>query len=85
MFGLGIPEIIVILLAIGVLLFGGKKIVELARSMGRASGEFKKGKQDIERELREEEQKAGAAVASESSSPATPTAAPATEVEKSQS
>lgn len=54
MFGLGLPEIIVILLAIGILLFGGKKIVELARSMGRVSGEFKKGKQEIEKELQAE-------------------------------
>jgi len=55
MFGLGIPEIVVIILAVGVLLFGGKKVVELSRSLGRASGEFKKGKQDIERELKEAE------------------------------
>lgn len=57
MFGLGVPEIIVIILAIGILLFGGKKITELSRSMGRASGEFKKGKQEIERELKEEADK----------------------------
>lgn len=56
MFGLGLPEIIVILLALGVLLFGGKKITELARSLGRASGEFKKGKKDIEQELKEGEE-----------------------------
>jgi len=55
MFGLGIPEILLILLGIGVLFFGSKKIVELARSMGRMSGEFKKGKADVERELRESE------------------------------
>lgn len=58
MFGLGVSEIIIILLAIGILMFGGKKIVELARSMGRVSGEFKKGKQEIERELRAEEDSA---------------------------
>ncbi|MBU3982774.1 MAG: twin-arginine translocase TatA/TatE family subunit [Proteobacteria bacterium] len=32
-------------------LFGAAKIPELARSLGKATGEFKKGKQDIEREL----------------------------------
>ena len=55
MFGLGIPEIIIILLAVGVLLFGSKKIVELARSMGRFTGEFKKGKRDIESEIKKAE------------------------------
>lgn len=52
MFGLGITEIVIILLAAGILLFGSKKIIELARSMGRFSGEFKKGKKEIEAELR---------------------------------
>jgi sec-independent protein translocase protein TatA len=55
MFGLGIPEIIIILLAIGIFLFGSKKIIELARSMGRFTGEFKKGKQDIEAEIKSAE------------------------------
>jgi len=52
MFGLGITEIIIILLAIGILLFGSKKITELARSMGRFTGEFKKGKRDMEEEIK---------------------------------
>ncbi len=56
MFGLGIPEIVLIVLAVGVLFFGSGKIVDMARSMGRVSGEFKKGKQDIERELKAGEQ-----------------------------
>lgn len=54
MFGLGLPEMLIILLAIGILLFGGKKIVEVAQSLGRFTGEFKKGKQAIERELKDE-------------------------------
>lgn len=53
MFGLGIPEIILILLAVGILFFGSKKILELSRSMGRVSGEFKKGRSDIEKEIKE--------------------------------
>ena len=57
MFGLGITEIIIIILAAGILLFGGKKIVEFARNLGRVSGEFTKGKRDIEKELRESEEK----------------------------
>ena len=55
MFGLGIPEIILIALGLGVLFFGSGKIIELARSIGRFSGEFKKGKADVERELRKGE------------------------------
>lgn len=55
MFGLGLPEIIVITLAVGILFFGSGKMVELARSLGRLSGEFRKGKRDIEQELSETE------------------------------
>jgi sec-independent protein translocase protein TatA len=39
---IGAPEIIIILLVI-VILFGAKKLPELARSLGRSSSEFKKG------------------------------------------
>ena len=46
----------VIVLAVGVLFFGGSKIAEFSRSIGRVSGEFKKGKQDIERELKSGEE-----------------------------
>jgi len=53
---LGFGEILIIILAIGVFLFGGKKIVEVARAMGRFSGEFKKGKKEIEREMKEAEE-----------------------------
>ena len=36
-----------------VLIFGAKKIPELARSMGKASVEFKRGKLEVEQELDE--------------------------------
>jgi sec-independent protein translocase protein TatA len=39
---IGLPEIIIILLVV-VILFGAKKLPELARSLGRSSSEFKKG------------------------------------------
>jgi sec-independent protein translocase protein TatA len=39
------PEWIVVL-AVIVLLFGAKKLPELARSLGRSSSEFKKGMQE---------------------------------------
>lgn len=48
----GGPEMIIIL-AIIVLLFGANKLPSLARSSGEAIGEFKKGREDIENELRE--------------------------------
>jgi len=48
---LGINEMVIIVLAIVLLLVGSKKIPELARAMGRALGEFKRGKMEIEREL----------------------------------
>ena len=41
--GLGTPEILVII-AVVLLLFGGKKIPELMRGLGRGVKEFKEGK-----------------------------------------
>ena len=46
---LGITEIILILVVV-VLLFGGKRIPELARALGRASYEYKKAKDIIKTE-----------------------------------
>lgn len=51
MFGLGVSEIVIIAIVAMVLLFGSKKVVEIARSLGRVGGEFKKGQQEIEAEL----------------------------------
>ena len=48
----GGPELLIIL-GIAVLLFGANKLPALARSSGQALGEFKKGRQEIEDELRE--------------------------------
>ena len=49
---IGMPEIIVILVII-ILLFGGKRIPELAKALGRASYEFKKAKETIKKEVDE--------------------------------
>src|SRR5438067_4721904 len=53
------PDMIVILLIV-LLLFGAKKLPELARGMGRAVKEFGAARDEIERELR---QSGGAGVA----------------------
>ncbi len=53
MFGLGITEIVIIVIVLGIIFFGSKKITGLAKSAGRVSGEFKKGKLEMENELRE--------------------------------
>ncbi|WP_456368388.1 twin-arginine translocase TatA/TatE family subunit [Geoglobus sp.] len=50
--GLGPNELLLILL-IAVLLFGANKLPELARSMGKATGEFRKAQREAELELRE--------------------------------
>ncbi len=49
---LGITEITLIIVVI-LLLFGGKRIPELARALGRASYEFKKAKDVIKKETDE--------------------------------
>jgi sec-independent protein translocase protein TatA len=50
----GIPggiELVVILLVV-VLLFGANKLPKLARASGQAMGEFRRGREEIEAELR---------------------------------
>ncbi|MEO0143208.1 MAG: twin-arginine translocase TatA/TatE family subunit [candidate division WOR-3 bacterium] len=53
---LGWQEILLILLIV-LLLFGARKIPELARSMGKGIREFKKGLHDIESSEEEEKDK----------------------------
>jgi sec-independent protein translocase protein TatA len=47
----GWPETIFILIVV-VLLFGAKRLPELARGLGQALGEFKKARDEFEREIR---------------------------------
>ena len=48
----GTTEIIVIVVAAGLLLFGAKKIPELAKTFGKAKGEYKKGEIEADEELK---------------------------------
>lgn len=65
MFGLGTPELIVILL-IAFLVFGGKKLPEIGEGLGKGIRSFRKGLKDVEesvpgvsevKELKEEVEK----------------------------
>lgn len=53
---LGWSEILFILVVI-LLLFGAKRIPEIARSLGKASGEFKRAKDEFAEGLKAESQK----------------------------
>jgi len=57
MFGnIGTGEIILILLVI-LILFGSKKIPELAQGLGKGIREFKKAMRDVEEEIKQEPDK----------------------------
>jgi sec-independent protein translocase protein TatA len=51
--GLGIQEILIILVIAAVFIFGAKKIPEIAKTFGKAKSEFEKGKIEGEKELNE--------------------------------
>ena len=50
MFGIGMPEIILIM-AVALIVIGPKKLPDLAKSLGRAIGEFKKAATDIKESI----------------------------------
>lgn len=52
--GIGAQELLLILLII-LLLFGARKIPEIARGLGKSVAEFKKGTKDLEEEIKKEE------------------------------
>ena len=45
------PWQIVLVVLVVLLMFGGKKIPELMKGLGKGISEFKKGKEDIEKDL----------------------------------
>ncbi|MCM8804560.1 MAG: twin-arginine translocase TatA/TatE family subunit [Candidatus Omnitrophica bacterium] len=51
--GLGMPELLLILFICG-LIFGTKKLPELARSIGRSVKELKNGFKEVDSEYKEE-------------------------------
>lgn len=55
--GLGAPEIILIVVVL-LLLFGGKKIPELMRGLGKGMKEFKEGKDGVEPDTKANDGKA---------------------------
>ena len=59
------PWQIFLLIVVIVLVFGSKKLPELARALGKAKGEFKKGTAEGEALLKQEEEEAAKAKAIE--------------------
>ena len=56
---IGFPEILLILVVV-LLLFGAKRIPEIAGSMGKGIREFKRSISDVDKTLREPERDSGA-------------------------
>ncbi len=50
-------EWIWIIVIVGVLIFGAKKIPELAKTLGRAKGDYEKGRIESEKDLKEFKEK----------------------------
>lgn len=53
MFGIGPAELVVVLV-IALVIFGPKKIPEIANALGKSINEFKKGSREIEASVRKE-------------------------------
>ena len=53
MFGLGVPELLVIFI-IALIVFGPKKLPDLGKSIGRAMAEFKKAQEEFQESVRSE-------------------------------
>lgn len=52
MFGLGAQELLLILVII-LVLFGAKRIPEMARGLGKSLSEFKKGVREVDQEVKD--------------------------------
>ncbi|HEV2317149.1 MAG TPA: twin-arginine translocase TatA/TatE family subunit [Thermoplasmata archaeon] len=49
-----IDDWLIIAVVVAILFYGSSKIPQLAHSLGRATGEFKKGRLEVEKEIRRE-------------------------------
>lgn len=83
--GLGPVELGLVVLVL-ILLFGASKLPKLARSVGSATGEFKKGRQEVEEELEQMQgglDEAGAEPATAADTTAETGAEPETDADRS--
>ncbi len=56
-----VDDWLIIAVVAGILFYGSSKIPQLARSLGRSVGEFKRGRIEVERELKAEQAASAAA------------------------
>ncbi|HYB63255.1 MAG TPA: twin-arginine translocase TatA/TatE family subunit [Thermoplasmata archaeon] len=56
-----VDDWLIIAVVAGILFYGSSKIPQLARSLGRSVGEFKRGRLEVERELKAEQAASAAA------------------------
>jgi len=80
-FGLGGHEMLFIFLAV-LLLFGAKKLPQLARGIGKSMGEFKKAREEFEHEIQRSEDFAKSELMGSKTNPATSRAKSASSEEK---
>ena len=76
MFGIGMPELMVIFV-IGLVVLGPKRLPDLARSLGKSLAEFRRASNDMRREfmnVTEDADLAAPALASRTTPPAAPPA-----------